>query len=83
MDLAVAALGAALLAAAVHLRPTGTPAGRIRRAAARRWRAHVQLWDAVLSGDPWAPRPAAGLDVQPLRWEGDVLRGTVLPGRTC
>jgi hypothetical protein len=83
MDLVVAALGAALLAIAVHLRPTGTPAGRVRRAAARRWRAHVQLWDGVLSRDPWAPRAASGLDARPLRWEGDVLQGSVLPARTC
>jgi hypothetical protein len=53
----------------------------VRTAAAVRWRAHRQLWDAVLSRDPWQPRPSG--EGQPLHWEGHTLVGTVLPGRTC
>jgi hypothetical protein len=81
MDLVVAVLAAAVLAAAVAPRPGGIRAGRVRHAAVRRWQAHVHLWGTVLSRDPWAPRPAAGHDAGPLRWEGLVLRGTDLPGR--
>ncbi len=39
--------------AAVLLRHTGT--GRLRRAAARRWRAQRHLWEVLLSRDGWSP----------------------------
>ncbi len=83
MGLLVAVLAGVVLTTAVLPRPPGPPAaGRLRRAAARRWRAQLQLWDTVLSQDGWRSdggRPADG-DTAPLHWVGSVLEGSVLPG---
>ncbi len=95
MDLLIAVLStAALLPALVLLHsPAAVRAGRealgrARRCAVRYWQAQVHLWEAFLTQAPWGSsdpggRAAVGDDVQPLHWVGQVLEGSVLPGRRC